>query len=81
VLSVLTSIGRKQDIFSILRDIEKSIPFITINTFEDHRFKCKVDTRIIGFEQIKQSLEDKYEDIDVVNDCVESQNSHQIAIC
>ena len=44
---------REQDIFSILRDIEKSIPFITINTFEDHRFKCKVDTRIIGFEQIK----------------------------
>lgn len=67
---------REQDIFSILRDIEKSIPFITINTFEDHRFKCKVDTRIIGFEQIKQSLEDKYENIDVANDCV----NHKIHI-
>lgn len=67
---------RNQDLSSLLKEIEQMVPFISINVFEDHRFKCKSDIKIIGFDEIKQSLENKYDDIDVSNDNV----NHRIHI-
>lgn len=61
---------REQDISQIISEVESWIPFIKVNVFEEHRFKCNVNTNIVGFDEIKNALEDKYEDIDVVNDSV-----------
>jgi superfamily I DNA and/or RNA helicase len=67
---------RKQDISDLISEVESWVPFIKVNVFEEHRLKCNVNTRIVGFNEIKQALEDKYEDIDVVNDSI----FHQIKI-
>ena len=61
---------REQDISQIISEVESWIPFIKVNVFEEHRFKCNVNVNIVGFDEIKNALEDKYEDIDVVNDSV-----------
>lgn len=67
---------REQDILQIISEVESLIPFVKVNVFEGHRFKCNVNTNIIGFDEIKSALEEKYEDIEVVNDSV----YHQIKI-
>lgn len=56
---------RNQDITELIRKVEESVPFIKVNVFDEHRYKCKVNTQIVGFEEIKQALEDKYEDITI----------------
>lgn len=61
---------RNQDITELIRKVEESVPFIKVNVFDEHRYKCKVNTQIVGFEEIKQVLEDKYEDITIENDNV-----------
>ena len=61
---------REQNISDLIKEVETCIPFVKVNVFDEHRYKCKVDTHIIGFDDIKQTLEDKYEDIDVQNDSV-----------
>lgn len=66
----------EQDISELISEVESWIPFVKVNIFEDHRFKCNVSTSILGFDEIKRALENKYEDIDVVNDSI----YHQIKI-
>lgn len=61
---------REQNISELITEIEQAIPYVKINVFEEHRFKCKVNTRLVGFEELKAKLEDKYEDIDVTNDSI-----------
>jgi hypothetical protein len=67
---------RDEDITSILKKIEEAVPYTKINVFEDHRFKCKVDTKLVGFDDLKAKLTDKYEDIEVSNDSL----YHQVKI-
>lgn len=61
---------REQNISDLIKEVETCIPFVKVNVFDGHRYKCKVNTHIIGFDDIKQTLEDKYEDIDIQNDSV-----------
>lgn len=61
---------REQNISDLIKEVERLVPFIKINTYEEHKFKCKVYTQIIGFDNIKQILEEKYDDISVENDSV-----------
>lgn len=61
---------RAQDINELISDVENAVPFIKINVHDDHRFKCKVNTQLVGYDKLKETLEEKYEDIEVVNDSV-----------
>lgn len=61
---------RNQNISELIKEVEDSVPFVKVNVFDEHRHKCKVKTQIVGFEEIKQTLEDKYEDILIENDSV-----------
>ena len=67
---------REQNIDDLIADVEKAVPYIKVNVHDDHRFKCKVDSQLVGFDELKNSLLDKYEDIDIENDSV----CHQIKI-
>lgn len=67
---------REQDISELISEIENAVPFINVNVHEDHRYKCKVESQLVGYDEIKASLEEKYEDISVMNDSV----YHQIKI-
>ena len=67
---------REQNIEDLISEIEKESPFIKINVYNDHKFKCKVNSQLVGYEVLKASLEEKYEDIDVENDSI----YHQIRI-
>ena len=61
---------RQQNPDLLIQGLEKEIPFIKVNVHEEHRYKCKVDTHIVGFEELKSKLEEKYEDISVENDSI-----------
>ena len=61
---------RKDNIQALVHELEEKVPFISINIFEEHRFKCNVKTQIIGFEELKQSLEKIYKEIAVSNDTI-----------
>ena len=61
---------KNDNITDLIKEIENLVPFIKVNVFDDHRYKCKVNTQIVGFEDIKRALEDKYEDIFIENDSV-----------
>jgi len=67
---------REDDIKAILAELEARFPFIKVNIHEDHRYKCRVNTAIVGYEKIKKTLEEEYQDIDVLNDSV----NHKILI-
>lgn len=67
---------RTDDIDDILSEIEGEVPFVMVNVHDDHRFKCSVNSQLVGYDALKQTLEDKYEDIDIQNDSV----YHQIKI-
>ncbi len=67
---------REQNIEDLILEIETNVPFTKINVHDNHRFKCNVETKLIGFDELKEKLEDKYEDIDVVNDCI----NHEVKI-
>ncbi len=69
-------VWREQNIEDLIEDVERAVPFIKVNVHDGHRFKCKVDSRLVGYDELKNSLEDKYEDIDIENDSV----FHQIKI-
>ncbi len=68
---------REQNIETLIREIEDNVPFVKINVFDNHRFKCKVNTQLVGFDKIKQKFEDRYESISVINDSI----YQQIKIC
>ena len=67
---------RVDDIKSILSGIERDVPFVKVNVHEDHRFKCTVRSQLVGYEELKKTLENKYDDIDIQNDSV----NHQVII-
>lgn len=67
---------RTEYIGEILSNIEREIPFVKVNIHEEHRFKCSVTSQIVGYEGLKKTLEDKYDDIDIQNDSI----YHQIKI-
>lgn len=67
---------RTDNIDDLLSEVEKEVPFVKVNVHEDHRFKCKVNTQLVGYDELKAMLEDKYDDIDISNDSV----YHQIKI-
>lgn len=67
---------KNENIADLIKEIENLVPFIKVNIFDEHRYKCKVNTQIIGFDNIKHALEDKYEDIFIENDSV----YHKISI-
>lgn len=67
---------RTDDIVEILSDIERENLFVKVNVHEEHRFKCSVKSQIVGYDELKKTLEDKYDDIDIQNDSV----FHQIKI-
>ena len=67
---------REQNIEELIAEVEKEVPFIRVNVHDEHRFKCKVNTQLVGYDALKASLEDKYEDISIENDSV----YHQIKI-
>ena len=64
---------RTDDIEKIILELESETPFVKINVHDDHRFKCKVSCQLVGFNELKKKLEDKYEDIDIQNDSVLQQ--------
>lgn len=64
---------REQSISELIEEVENAIPFIKINIHEDHRFKCKVESQLVAYEELKVSLEEKYEDISVTNDSINQQ--------
>lgn len=63
---------RKEDITEIIKDLEREVPFVHIRPFnndiEQHKFKCRTTIRIANFEEIKQNLEDTFDDICIIND-------------
>lgn len=61
---------REQSVEDLLSEIENAVPFITINVHDEHKFKCKINTQIADYDKLKEELENKYEDIDVVNDSI-----------
>lgn len=61
---------RTDNIDDFLSEVEKEVPFVKVNVHEDHRFKCKVNTQLVGYDELKAMLEDKYDDIDISNDSV-----------
>lgn len=67
---------RTDNIDNILSNIENELPFIKVNVHDDHRYKCKVHSQLVGYNELKSILEDKYEDIDIENDTI----YHQITI-
>ena len=67
---------REQNIDEIIETVEKDVPFIKINVHDEHRVKCKVNSQLVGYDELKASLENKYDDIYVENDSV----YHQIKI-
>ena len=67
---------REQSISDLIAEIENAIPFIKVNVHDGHRFKCKVESQLVGYDEFKASLEEKYEDISVINDSV----YHQIKV-
>ena len=67
---------REQNIDDLIAEVENTVPYIKVNVRDDHRFKCKVDSQLVGYDELKDSLLDKYEDIEIENDSV----YHQIKI-
>ncbi|MCQ2071581.1 MAG: AAA domain-containing protein [Bacteroidaceae bacterium] len=67
---------RTDNINEILSNIENELPFIKVNVHDDHRYKCKVHSQLVGYDELKSKLEDKYEDIYIENDNI----YHQITI-
>lgn len=67
---------RTDNIYDLLSEVENEVPFVNINVHEDHRFKCKVNTKLVGYDELKEMLESKYDDITIMNDSI----GHQIII-
>lgn len=61
---------REQNIDGLLSKVEEAVPFIKVNIHNEHRFKCKVNSQLVGYDEFKCVLENKYQDINVVNDSV-----------
>lgn len=60
---------RTDDIWQVIADLEKAVPFVNARTYgEEHRFKCKVTTSMIGYEEIENRLFDRFESVSIVDD-------------
>ena len=67
---------RKNDLQDKIHFLESSIPFIKIQLFDDHRYKCKIETRVVGYDRLVEDLEEKFEGVEIDNDSIK----HQITI-
>lgn len=59
---------KDQNILDIISDLERAIPFIKVNVFPNHRFKCKISTSFVDYSSLKKLLEERYDVISVVDD-------------
>ena len=59
---------KDQNILDIISDLERAIPFIKVNIFPDHRFKCKISTSFVDYSSLQKLLEERYDVISVVDD-------------
>lgn len=64
---------RDENIDDIIADIERSVPYTKINVHDEHRYKCNANIQLVGYDELKSMLEDKYEDIKVINDSIRQQ--------
>lgn len=67
---------RTVDIGELASEIERQISFIKIPIRDNHRFKCNINIKMVGYGTLKKVLEYKYEDIRVQDDSAE----HKIEI-
>lgn len=68
---------RSDNIWAILKELEKSVPFISARTYgAEHKFKCNVSTSMVGFSEVENRLNDRFENVAIENDA----NSHCIRI-
>lgn len=67
---------RTDNIDYVLSEIERNVPFVKVNVHDEHRFKCTVNSQMVGYNTLKKTLEEKYDDIDIKDDNV----FHQIKI-
>ena len=64
-------------IIKIITDLETAIPFVEAGYYgEEHKFKCKIATSMVGFEQLKSSLEERFQNVEVLDD----QEEHCVRI-
>lgn len=64
---------RTDSIDQLVAELEYEIPYLKVNVRDAHRYKCTVQAKWVGYDVLKQSLEEKYEDIDIQNDGVYQQ--------
>lgn len=68
---------RTDNIWDILKELEKSVPFISARTYgAEHKFKCKVSTSMAGFSEVENRLSDRFENVSIENDA----NKHCVRI-
>ena len=67
---------RTDNIDNMLSEIESKVPFVKVNVHDVHRFKCTVNSQMVGYDTLKETLEDKYDNINIQNNNV----FHQIKI-
>ena len=58
----------KDDIVQTIKDLEKSIPFVEVRFYGDnHKFKCKVTTEMVGYDDLESRLRERFQDISIEN--------------
>lgn len=67
---------REQNVWELVDEIEQSVPFVSVNRYEEHRMKCNVEVSLVGYDKLKSNIEKKYENASVENDVV----NHRIKI-
>lgn len=68
---------RTDNIWDILKELEKSVPFISARTYgAEHKFKCNVSTSMAGFSEVENRLSDRFENVSIENDA----NKHCVRI-
>ena len=68
---------RTDNIWGILKELEKSVPFISARTYgAEHKFKCNVSTSMVGFSEVENRLSDRFENVSIENDA----NKHCVRI-
>lgn len=64
---------KENDIEEKIEDFEKSVSFVTINRYEDHKYKCSVNVNFVGFNALKDKLKEDFTNISVTNDSLHQQ--------
>lgn len=59
---------RKDDISLAIKELEKAIPFVEARFHgEEHKFKCKVTTEMVGIDELEERLSERFQNISVEN--------------